>query len=71
MEPNCDTDMELVEAVDLGESGDGGAQLDSGGVSLDRMGVVRLGNPASVPGVLERRQRLEVLEGEVEAASQA
>ncbi|MEX2530100.1 MAG: chromosome segregation protein SMC [Gemmatimonadota bacterium] len=68
----------LLDGVDLGEDasaltggirGPGGRDvIGPDGLTLTRGGLVRVGNPLGATGVLERKEELRGLRGEVEAA---
>jgi chromosome segregation protein len=60
----------IALAVDVEAGGEDGAAstLSLTGLSVDRMGVVRLGSPLGSAGILERRERAKVLRSQVTAA---
>ena len=67
----------LLGGVDLVEdagllSGGGSARVTRDGATVDGDGIVRIGNPTGETGMLERKERLRVLEAEAaEAEAQA
>jgi len=71
----------LLDGVDLAEpAGDGpegdlpvgpGARVSRSGVVVDERGVVRLGNPTGVSGLLERKEQLRALRKASDAATTA
>jgi chromosome segregation protein len=62
--------VQLVEEDGLLTDADG-LRLAPSGASVDRLGVVRVGNPTGASGVLERRARLEELQPRAAAARAA
>jgi chromosome segregation protein len=65
----------LLAGVDLEEgegslsaSSRGGGTLSLSGVAVDHLGVVRFGNPLGSSGILERRERVKRLEGDLTEA---
>jgi len=62
--------VELVEgAEEIVRSGPSGAdRIAPGGAFVDRLGIVRLGNPGGTAGVLERKSRIDALRDEVAEA---
>ncbi len=47
-----------------------GSTLSLGGVMVDDRGIIRLGNPLGSSGILERRERVKALKGELSQARQ-
>jgi chromosome segregation protein len=62
--------VKLVDEEGLLSAGDG-RRLAPSGASVDRLGVVRVGNPMGATGVLERQSRLDELRPRAEAARAA
>ncbi len=61
--------VNLVDDSDLLESSDG-FRLSTSGASVDRSGIVRVGNPTGVSGVLERKERVKSAAAAAEEAGQ-
>ncbi|RMH16844.1 MAG: chromosome segregation protein SMC [Gemmatimonadetes bacterium] len=66
----------LLAGLELTEDGldaadPSAAVLSRAGFAVDERGIVRVGDPSGATGVLERRERMRVLAGEVEQATAA